>query len=467
MDNMDDMDGMDSKLKGRIHFVGVAGSGMSALAQLLAWEGRDVSGSDRSFDRGGSPAARSALEESGVAIFPQDGTGVVGAAEVVHSAAVEAAVPDLARAVELGVPRRARWEILARLAHGKRSVAVAGTNGKSTTAALLGWILLQNGFDPSLALGASLRSGLPGLGNARRGGADWLVFEADESDGGLVHYRPELGIVTNVSLDHFDLPRLSGIFSEFALNCRRFLVRNADCPISSGAIPNRPGEKSFGFRGPADFHGEALAVEAAGVRFRLRGAAFALALPGEHNALNALAAAAAAAALGVAPARSAAALQDFPGLRRRLETVWAGSVVVIDDFAHNPAKVRSSLAAARLRGKRAIALYQPHGFGPLKLALEELAEAFASGLGPEGKLFLLPVHYAGGTARREVSSDDLAEAARRRGADARLLDRPSAAAATAAAAREGDVILVMGARDETLSDLAREIAGQIQSHKVT
>jgi len=467
MDDMDYMDDMDARKTGRIHFAGVAGSGMSALAQLLAWEGRSVSGSDRSFDRGGNRSVRSALEAAGVALFPQDGSGAPGAAEVVASAAVEADVPDLARARELGIPVRARWEILAGLANGRRSLAVAGTNGKSTTAALLGWILLKSGFDPSLALGASLRGGIPGLGNARLGATDWLVFEADESDGGLVHYRPFLGVITNISLDHFDLKRLSGIFSGFVRNCRRSLIRNADCPLSRKEIPSRPGEASFAFSAPADFRAQDLAVDPAGFRFRLQGVEFALALPGAHNAANVLAAAAAAAVLGVSPARSAAALRDFPGLRRRLETVYAASVAVIDDFAHNPAKVSSSLAVARLRGRRVLAIYQPHGFGPLRLALGELAAAFASGLGREGLLWILPVHYAGGTACRDVSSEDLAASVNRRGGDARLLKREDAAAGVASEARDGDVILVMGARDETLSDLAREIGEKIRLHKDT
>jgi UDP-N-acetylmuramate--alanine ligase len=454
---------MDMKKQGRIHFAGVAGSGMSALAQLLAWEGRAVSGSDRSFDRGGNPSARAALEEAGVVLFPQDGSGAAGAAEVVASAAVEADVPDLIRARALKIPLKPRWEILAGLANRRRSLAVAGTNGKSTTAALLAWILLKNGFDPSLALGASLRSGVSGLGNARRGQTDWLVFEADESDGGLVRYRPELGVITNISLDHFDLPRLHGIFSSFAGNCRRFLVRNADCPISRKAIPARSGQFSFSLCGAGDFQAESLVLDSAGSRFRLRGADFVLPLPGAHNAANALAAAAAAAVLGLEPARSAAALRDFPGLRRRLETVYDSSVLVLDDFAHNPAKVRSSLAAARLRGKRLIALYQPHGFGPLRLTLGELAAAFVSGLGPGGRLCLLPVHYAGGTARRDVSSADLAAEVSRRGGDASLTDREEAVFRLAADAREGDVILVMGARDETLSELARGIGEAVKN----
>ena len=447
----------------RIHFAGVAGSGMSALAQLLAWDGVAVSGSDRSFDQGGSRAARTALAAAGIGLFPQDGSGVPGAGRVVASAAVESEVPDLLRARELGIPIQPRGELLAAWENGKRSLAVAGTNGKSTTAALLAWILMKNGFDPGVALGASVRNGFPGLGNARRGGTDWFCFEADESDGGLERYRPYLGVVTNISLDHFDLERLAEIFSRFAGNCRRGLVRNADCPISRRMLPFRSGETTFSLAAPSDFRAEAVALGPDGLRFRLRGVDFALPLRGAHNAENALAASAAAASLGIELPAIAAALADFPGLRRRLETVFdTGSIAVIDDYAHNPAKARAALASARLKGKRVIALYQPHGFGPLRLARDELAEVFARSLSPSDLLYLLPVYYAGGTVRSGIGSPDLAGAVRERGGSARMIDRDEVVPLLSAEAKAGDVILVMGGRDESLSDLAREIAEAIK-----
>ncbi len=442
----------------RIHFIGVGGVGMSGLAQLAKWGGAEVSGSDRYFDRGEAGSVRAALEGVGIGIVPQDGSGLKEAELAVTSAAVESPIPDIAEARRRGVELLTRWEFLERLTRGKDALVVAGTNGKSTTTALLGWVLQECGFDPSLVLGAPLEGEREGWGNARLGESEWFCLEADESDGGLTHYRPYLGIVTNVSPDHFETERLEELFSEFIGNCQGGLVRNADCPLSR-KLPPGPGRTvTFSVDSPSDFRVRDLRLERDRSFFEAGGERFELPLPGLHNVYNALAAIAAASFLEVPPARVAAALRTFPGLKRRLEVVSArDGLTVIDDYAHNPAKVSAALAAARLQGERVIAIYQPHGFAPLKRFLHQLADAFSRGLRAGDSLLILPVYYAGGTAPKEIGPDDLRRTIESEAEIKVCRERSEAISTVAGSARPGDAILVMGARDPTLSDLAVEI----------
>ncbi len=436
--------------------------GMSGLAQLAKWRGDEVSGSDRYFDRGEAASVRAALERVGVRIVPQDGSGLGGAELAVTSAAVESLIPDIAEARRRGVELLTRWEFLERLTRGKDALVVAGTNGKSTTTALLGWVLEECGFDPSLVLGAPLRGERAGWGNARLGKSEWFCLEADESDGGLTHYRPYLGIVTNVSPDHFETERLKELFGEFIGNCRGGLVRNADCRLSR-KLPPGPGRTvTFSVESPSDFRARDLRLERDRSFFEAGGERFELPLSGLHNVYNALAAIAAASFLEVPPARISAALRTFPGLKRRLEVISArDGMTVIDDYAHNPAKVSAALAAARLQGERVIAVYQPHGFAPLQRFLRRLADAFSRGLRPGDRLLILPVYYVGGTAPKGIGPDDLRRAIETK-AEVRVCHgRPEALSDISGSARPGDVVLVMGARDPTLSDLAVEIGREL------
>ncbi len=428
---------------------------MSALAQYARWEGRPVSGSDRLFDRGQAPELRSCLEGEGIAIFPQDGSGVPSAHTAVSSAAVEADIPDLKAAAAGGVPVLVRGEFLLRLAEGKESLAVAGTNGKSTTTALLAWVLEKGGLDPGCVMGAPLIQGWSGWGNARRGSSDLFCFEADESDGILERYRPEFGVVTNISPDHFAPERLREIFSLFALGCRRVLAVNNDCPECRRLPGGKSRKVTFAVDFPADYRARDLRLERDSLSFRLSGVDFYLPLPGVHNLYNLLAAAALAAAVGLSLDQAAAAAGDFPGLKRRLELVHSSpGLAVIDDYSHNPAKVAAALAAARGFGSPLTVVYQPHGYGPLKRFRRELAAAFSSGLRAGDRLFLLPVYYAGGTVEAGYGSGEFAAGI---GGPMRAEFLPDHQAVLERLGPARGVFLVMGARDPKLSLLARRI----------
>jgi UDP-N-acetylmuramate--alanine ligase len=446
---------------GRLHFAGVAGSGMSALAQFVVMKGGRASGSDRSFDRGQRPEARAQLEALGIAIHPQDGSGIASdCAALVVSTAVEDEVPDVAAARRLGVPVLHRSELLAHLVARYRTVAVTGTSGKSTTAAMIFELLRGAGRDPSIITGGELvalqREGL--WGNAWAGASDLLVIEADESDGSVVRYHAALGVLLNLQKDHKEMAVVADLFRTFRAQLREGAVVGEGEDLREFAAD----ATVFGFGPEAGLRADAVCLGAKGSVFRVGDTEFRLPVPGRHNVENALAALAACARLGVDLAEMVAPLAAFQGVARRFQVLGTrGGVTVVDDFGHNPAKVAASIRAAHLRvgaAGRVLAVFQPHGFGPLKFLRAEFVAVFSTELAPQDRLWFLEVFYAGGTAARDISSADVIAEIAGQGAQAELAPtREGLVARLAAGAKRGDLILVMGARDPSLTDLARAI----------
>jgi UDP-N-acetylmuramate--alanine ligase len=451
-----------------LHFVGVGGSGMSALAQFHVRRGGRATGSDRAFDQGERQEIRAKLEAAGIEVVPQDGRALEpGCAAVITSTAVESAIADVVRARELGVPRRHRSELLAVYVSRHQTIAVTGTSGKSTVTAMV-WTLLHGcGLDPRLLTGgpvAALQAeGL--LGNAHGGDRPaerpLLVIEADESDGSLVRYHPWAGVVLNLGRDHKEPAEVAAMFSALRLQCGGPLVVGEDATLDF----LRPGAVTFGLGARADVRAEDVALGARQVAFRVGGVRFTVPQPGRHTVLNALAAIAVGRELGLSLERMAAPLAGFAGVARRFVSLGtAGGVEVIDDFAHNPDKLAAALATGRDRLRahaapgRILAVFQPHGFGPTRFLRDDLVATLSRALAPDDVLWLPPIFYAGGTVTRDVSSDDLAARIATAGRDARpLTRRPDLPAAVAAEARPGDLVLVMGARDPSLTDLGRAI----------
>ena len=440
---------------GHVHVAGVAGVGMSALAQALRWTRARVTGSDRFFDQGQDLPVFSALRASGVEIVKQDGAAVDARTEaVVYSTAIEDGNPDFVAAKKAGVPLRHRAEMLAELARGKTVLAVAGTAGKTTVTGMLGWTLEQLGADPAVVNGGALVDWADArrVGNVRRGGenAPWVI-EVDESDRSLLNFRPDWSILTNVSQDHFTLAEVQDLFRAYAAQVRTGIV----CGAGVAAILGKQNARIV----------ELVAVPertAAGFAVVWRGLKLAVPQPGAHNALNALAAAELCAQLGYAPEKIAEALGRFGGIQRRLERVdVGGGVRVVDDYGHNPAKLAAAWAAVAAPGNRVLGAWRPHGYGPLRAMLEPLAESFASVCRPQDKLWLLPVYDAGGTADRSIHSGALVEKLRVRGVAAELAESyDELGTALAREARAGDTILTMGARDPQLPVFAREMAAR-------
>src|SRR3954468_20297697 len=404
-----------------IFFSGIGGSGMLPLASIVRASGARVAGSDRSLDAGRTPHKFDYLRSLGIQLFPQDGSGLADGMTLVTSAAVEATVPDVVRARELGLTHLTRPQFLARLLNdAQRSVAVGGTSGKSTVTGMIGWILHACHRQPTVMNGAVMKNFVTPaapFASALVGDPELFVSEVDESDGSIALYKPEIAVLTNISLDHKEMVELRSLFAAFLLRARKAVI-NLDDPETRAIADVIPAENrlGYGFDSPAaDFMGKDLqlrangasfAVEAEGERHDVR-----LGVPGRHNASNALAAIAATRALGVSVADAAAALGRFEGLRRRLETVGeAAGVTVIDDFAHNPDKIAATLATLRAHPGRLLIMFQPHGYGPLSKMGEELAEAIAGGMAPDDRLYLPDPVYHGGTVERARGSDWLGAA---------------------------------------------------------
>lgn len=452
----------------KFFFVGVAGSGMSAIAQYLAGKGFSVSGSDRRFSSAAGDGIRHKLEAAGVETFPQDGSGVrEGLSAVVVSTAIEESNPDLKRASELGVPRMHRSEMLARISEGVKTICVSGTSGKSTVTGMIWHILNEAGLSPSLLSGAGLvsleKKGL--VGNAIAGNGEWLVAEADESDGTLVRYSPEIGIILNIGKDHKEISELQRIFGEFSRRIvergKTLIVNEAD-ELSNAFSENHLDD--FGLEAKAGVQGMDFKPVGYSISFRVRHLGelvpFTVPLPGEHNMMNALAAIAASVKAGVPLRLCAKALESFEGIHRRHQILGTfGGVTVVDDFAHNPAKIFSSIRAAEDFTKgRVIAYFQPHGFGPTRFLRNELVLAVSKALRPGDCIYFSEIFYAGGTVTRDISSADLVSDLKGLDVSAHFVsDREACGLEMVKEAKPGDTILVMGARDDSLSEFAKGI----------
>src|SRR5436190_11315228 len=458
-----------------VFFSGIGGSGMLPLARIVRSSGGRVVGSDRSLDAGRTRGKFDYLRSLGIQLVAQDGSGLQSGMTLVTSAAVENTVPDVVRANELGLTHLTRPQFLARLLNdAQRSVAVGGTSGKSTVTGMIGWILHACHRQPTVMNGAVMKNFVTPsapFASALVGDPELFVSEVDESDGSISLYKPEIAVLTNISLDHKEMAELRSLFAAFLLRARKSVV-NLDDPESRAMADVIPVDHrlGYGFDSPgADFLGRDLSLEPGGAGFALEAEGerhqVSLAVPGRHNASNALAAIAAARLLGVRREDAVNALARFEGLRRRRETVGeAGGVTVIDDFAHNPDKIEATLATLRAQPGRLLIMFQPHGYGPLAKMGEPLAESFAAGMAPDDRLYLPDPVYHGGTVERTRGSDWLAEriSAAERHAD-HISDRASIGEALVAEAKPGDRIVVMGARDDTLIDFAHSLVERLGS----
>lgn len=431
---------------GHYHLAGVAGVGMSGVAQALLAQGCDVSGSDRFCDQGEDLEVVAKLRTAGIRFFPQDGTGLTKqTCGLVVSTAIEKDNADVVAAKRLGVPVIHRAEMLGKLVADRRCVAVTGTSGKSTVTGMIGWILDRLGADPTVVNGAVVLNWRAdnAVGNFRHGRSDLWVIEADESDRSLMQYHPDWAVITNASIDHFGYDETVSLFRSFTQQVKKGMVSAFDHP-------------DF-------FEGFSPTLSASGSTFLEKGVTFRVALPGRHNAENALHAIRLCEKLGFHLPDIAGALGTFKGIHRRLEKVGsAKGVTVIDDYGHNPAKMRAAWRAVAPYSKRVLAVWRPHGFKPLAVMMDELVGVVSEFCRSDDRFYVLPVYDAGGTADRSIRSDMLVEKLKARRVPADMASDPDAIVRTLVSmAREGDVILTMGARDPGLPALARKILAGI------
>jgi UDP-N-acetylmuramate--alanine ligase len=454
-------------------FCGIGGSGMLPLALILRAKGVAVEGSDRSLDQGRLARKFEFLQARGIALYPQDGSGVAAGQTLVASAAVEDSVPDIAAANTLGLPRMTRADLNAALFNAAgQAIGVGGTSGKSTVTGMIGWILHATGRDPTVMNGAVMKNfATPDapFASALVGEGDAFVSEVDESDGSIALYRPKVAVLNNVSLDHKSMDELRDLFRTFIAKAGTAVV-NLDNGEGAALAMTLPAERllTFAIEGEADLVARNLEEQRFGIGFDLvekGGIAVRVGLqvPGRHNVSNALAAIGAVRAAGVPLDEAVRAIAGFAGLKRRFELVGeAGGVAVIDDFGHNPDKIAATLDTLHAFPGRLLLLFQPHGYGPLKVMRRELVAMFAGKLGADDLLVLPDPVYHGGTVSREVTSADIVADIAATGRKAlHVPERAAAAAHLVAEARPGDRIVVMGARDDTLSLLAAEMVTQL------
>ncbi|THJ67585.1 UDP-N-acetylmuramate--L-alanine ligase [Arthrobacter echini] len=451
---------LEAGLKEPVHFIGLGGAGMSAVARVLLGQGLQVSGSDAAESKGlRALAALGAVVHVGhtADIVPADGTVVV-------SSAIRGTNPELIEARRRGLPVLHRSEALAAAMHGQQAVAVAGTHGKTTTTAMLTVLLREAGLAPSFAIGGDVAA----LGvNAEWTGGEVFVAEADESDGSFLNYSPRVAVVTNAEADHLDhygsADAVHAAFRDFADRVAEdgLLVACADDPGAAGlagGLPDPRRVRTYGYADTADIRISATrdvgSTTNSMLSFSIDGLdaqqELQLGVPGRYNILNATAAFAVALELGVDPAVAATGLALFSGAARRFEARGeADGVRVFDDYAHHPTEVRAALTAAGTvaGGHRVHVLFQPHLFS----RTQEFAAGFAAALALADTVTVLPVYAAREDPVEDVGGWTITELmADATGTEVSYVEDPDQALrSVVAATREGDIILTVGAGDVT------------------
>ncbi|MEP6465537.1 MAG: Mur ligase family protein, partial [Parafilimonas sp.] len=363
-----------------IFFIGIAGAGMSALAQYLKGIDKNVSGSDRYFKDGEFNETQNKLEAEGIFCFEQNGQGINELTQViVVSTAIEDTVVEVQKAKQLNIPIIKRSELLALISSSKKTIAVGGTSGKSTTVAMLFEILDHAGLKPGLITGAGLTRLIKQnkIGNAKVGKGAWLIIEADESDGSIIQYKPEIGILLNVDKDHKDLPELMQLFEQFKNNSKTFII-NQNNKFAATLSQNVQHDFSSTENSSAGFVMKDFQQYGFEISFIVDETKFKLNALGKHNAENALAAIAAANFIGVDLKICAEALKNYEGIYRRHQIIGErNGVVLIDDYAHNPAKCAASIKACQPVAEKLIAWFQPHGYAPTKFLRDDFVKEIA------------------------------------------------------------------------------------------
>lgn len=455
---------MADRLKNLQHvfFIGVAGAGMSAIAQYLRGTGLKVSGSDRFFNEGKAGDIKEKLEADGIACFLQDGSGITCDVDlVVASTAIEDTVVEIKKAKELAIPVMRRAALLALISDSKKTIAVGGTSGKSTTTAMLFDIMTHAGLSPSIISGAGLVSLIKQgkIGNAYVGHSDWLLIEADESDGSIVQYHPEIGLLLNIEKDHKEMDELISIFSVFQQNSSTFVVNRSNAYSQSLSVDAGNDFAVEGNEQDAGFIATDFFQNGFQISFKINDEPFALNASGRHNMENATAAAATAALVGVPLKVAAEALKDYEGIYRRGQVLGhKNGVWVVDDFAHNPVKCGAAIRSAQPVADKVIAWLQPHGYAPTRFLRKEFVKEISEALRPQDEMWMSEIFYAGGTAKKDISANDLITDIKATGRNAVFIeDRNNLLTALRPHLTPGTVLLMMGARDPSLEGFVRDL----------
>lgn len=445
-----------------IFFIGIAGTGMSAIAQYLRGIGKNVSGSDRYFLPDTPNETKIKLEALGIQCFLQDGSGITPETDlVVVSTAIEDTVYEVQKAKALNITIMKRSQVLALISESKKTIAVGGTSGKSTTSAMIFDILEYAGLAPSIISGAGLTSIIREgkIGNAKVGAGEWLVIEADESDGSIVQYHPEIGLLLNIDKDHQEIDELMQIFETFCNNTKDVFITNQSKKLASKISKNIADDFSVDENINAGLIARNFNQSGFQISFSVNGVTVKMNALGRHNMENALAAIAVVKHLGVSLEVAAKALLQYEGIYRRHQIIGEkNGVILIDDYAHNPAKCAASIAACQPVAPKVIAWFQPHGYKPTRFLRDDFVKEIAAVLRPQDEIWMSEIFYAGGSAVKDISANDLIQDLQSLGVNAYFVeDRKNLVQALKPHFTGNDVLLLMGARDPSLETFASEV----------
>ncbi len=448
-----------------IFFCGVGGSGMMPLALILRSKGYTVYGSDRDNDKNPNGSKFELLNDCGVKIFPQDGSGMdeqVGC--LVVSSAIEDSIPDVAKAKSCEVLIRKRADILSELFHASDcSIGVVGTSGKTTVTGMIATILDGLNLNPTVVNGGRVKNleenSKNMFGSLLVGSNDYFVSEVDESDGSIDLFSADIAVLNNIALDHTSIEKLIEYFQSFIDRSNKSCILNMDNNFVSELKITKP-TITYGidYKLDVDLRASDLKPTSYGVDFMVNDLPVKLKVPGKHNVSNALAALSVAKFLDIDLEKAIKSLETFSGIKRRLETIGTTktNITVIDDFGHNPDKISASLSALKEFDGRLIVMFQPHGFAPLRTMGKEMAQSFGDNLSANDIVCIPEVYYAGGTVDRSVTSKDFVEMIKNNGCSASWFEsRDTVETFIKSEMRDGDRIVIMGARDDSLTLFAK------------
>lgn len=440
---------------------------MSAIAQYLKGIGKNVSGSDRLFSKDKKLDTQIKFEAMGIDCYFQDGSGITSETDiVVVSTAIEESNVEYQKALSLGIKIVKRSALLAAISESKKTIAVGGTSGKSTTTAMIFHILEWAGKSPSLITGAGLSSlqekGL--LGNAWNGDGEYLVIEADESDGSIVSYKPYISVLLNVERDHKEEDELMQLFSTFKANTSHAFIVNAGNKLAKQLSNGKyfQFEAEGATRDSSYYEAFDFSQNGFEISFELNGMRCNVPLIGKHNMENTLAAVAVCKESGVEVVGSIEAIKTFKGIYRRTQLLGHNkerNIYLIDDFAHNPSEVAAAIRACQQICPTVMAYFQPHGFGPLRFMHKDLALDVDAALRSSDVFLIGDVYYAGGTVNKDICPSIVSDAMT--GNAVFVGNKENASAYIAENIKDNTVLLVMGARDPNLSEFGLQVFGRI------
>lgn len=443
----------------KIFFSGIAGSGVSAIANFMAEKGHIIVGSDRIFDMEPSHPLSEIFQRRGVSITPQDGSGIDKSLDfAVFSTAVEPDRPEFLKARALGIPIKTRPEYLAEIMTSFKTIAVSGTSGKSTASGMLAFLMNKLGLNPNFIGGGRVKQfkSSSNPGNSLTGNSDHFIIEACESDGSIVNYRPQHSIILNLALDHYPVHETAKMFKTLMENTTKKVIVNADDKNLRGITRE---VTTFSIYEHSDYKASEIVYKPFSTEFSIHGVRFKLLLPGKFNVYNALSCIALLSEIKMPLKAIAALLPEFQGIDRRFDILLNDRKgLVIDDYAHNPHKISSLMDTVKQLRENVCYIFQPHGFAPTRMMKKEYIETFINNLRHNDHLILLPIFYAGGSVDKDISSNDLAKEIKAGGKSVEVVKKREDILKRL---HKYQTYVVFGARDETLTDFAKEIASII------